>query len=48
MNILLCGLGAIGSIYAYKLSKLKNVEFRVLVDEERLDFYSQNPTYFND
>ncbi len=48
MNILLCGLGAIGSIYAHKLSKLKDIDFRVLVDEKRFNFYSENPTYFNE
>lgn len=41
-NILICGLGAIGSIYA---DKIKGA--RVLVDKERLERYKKNPTYFN-
>lgn len=48
MNVLLCGLGAIGSIYAHKLSNISNIDFRVLVDETRLNFYTENPTFFND
>ena len=47
MKVLLCGLGAIGSIYADKISKFANVDFRVLVDKKRLEKYKKNPTYFN-
>lgn len=47
MKVLLCGLGAIGSIYADKISKFVNVDFRVLVDKKRLEKYKKNPTYFN-
>lgn len=41
-NILICGLGAIGSIYADKIRGAK-----ILVDETRLEKYKKNPTYFN-
>lgn len=47
MKVLLCGLGAIGSIYADKISKFANVDFRVLVDKKRLEKYKKNPTHFN-
>lgn len=47
MNVLLCGLGAIGAIYADKISKHKDINFKVLVDEKRLERYQQNPTFFN-
>lgn len=41
-NVLICGLGAVGSIYADKIKGAK-----VLVDETRLKKYKKNPTYFN-
>lgn len=41
-NILICGLGAIGSIYVAKIK-----DARVLVDKDRLERYKKNPTYFN-
>ncbi len=41
-NVLICGLGAIGSIYADKIRGAK-----ILVDETRLEKYKKNPTYFN-
>ena len=41
-NILICGLGAIGSIYVTKIK-----DARVLVDKDRLERYKKNPTYFN-
>lgn len=46
-NVLICGLGAIGSIYADKIQTFKSDSLRVLVDEERLKRYSQNPVVFN-
>lgn len=46
-NILICGIGAIGSIYADKIQKsTKNL--RVLVDKNRLEKYKNNPIIFND
>lgn len=41
-NVLICGLGAIGSIYADKIKGAK-----ILVDNDRLERYKKNPTTFN-
>lgn len=41
-NVLICGLGAIGSIYADKIKGAK-----ILVDSDRLERYKKNPTTFN-
>ena len=46
-NVIICGLGAIGTIYADKISKCQNVSLKILLDKDRVDFYSQNPTKFN-
>ena len=46
-NVLICGLGAIGSIYADKIQKFNPDSLRVLVDEERFERYSSNPINFN-
>lgn len=45
-NIILFGLGAVGSVYADKLSKY-DCNFRVLVDESRLKKYTENPITYN-
>lgn len=41
-NVLICGLGAIGSIYADTIKGAK-----ILVDSDRLERYKKNPTIFN-
>lgn len=46
-NVLLCGLGAVGTIYADKLQRFNPECFRVLVDEKRLERYKANPVIFN-
>lgn len=46
-NILICGIGAIGSIYADKIEKYSPENLRVLVDANRLERYKKNPTVFN-
>ena len=46
-NILLCGLGAIGTIYADKFQRYNSDNFRVLVDETRREKYLKNPVKFN-
>lgn len=46
-KVILCGLGAIGSIYAIKISQYDNKMLRVLVDEARLKTYDKNPLTFN-
>lgn len=46
-NVLLCGLGAIGSIFADSIIKSEFGDFRVLLDENRLKSYLENPVKFN-
>lgn len=46
-NVLVCGIGAVGSIYADKIEKFTPQNLRVLVDEARLERYQKNPTVFN-
>lgn len=46
-NVLVCGLGAVGSIYADKIQSYSPENLRVLVDEERLNRYKVNPIIFN-
>ena len=38
-KVLLCGLGAIGTIYADKLQRYDEENFRVVVDELRMERY---------
>ena len=45
-NVILCGLGAIGSVYADKLQQA-DCKFRVLVDTLRLERYKLNPIKYN-
>ncbi len=47
-NVLICGIGAIGSIYAVKLLENKKCNLKILVDETRLERYKQNGLDFND
>lgn len=46
-KVIVCGLGAIGTIYADKFQKYDAENFRVLVDEKRKEKYLKNPVYFN-
>lgn len=46
-NVLFCGIGAVGSIYADKIRSFSPQTLRVLVDEERLKRYTENPIIFN-
>lgn len=46
-KVLVCGIGAVGSIYADKIEKFTPQNLRVLVDEARLERYKKNPTVFN-
>ncbi len=46
-NVLLCGLGAIGSIYADKIQEVFPNDLKILVDEKRLLKYTANPIVFN-
>lgn len=47
-NVLICGIGAIGSIYAVKLLENKKCNLKILVDETRFEKYKQNGLKFND
>ena len=46
-NILICGIGAVGSIYAEKIQKYSPDNLKILVDEQRLERYTKNPPVFN-
>ena len=38
-NVLICGLGAIGSVYAVKISQDQSISLRILTDEQRIKRY---------
>lgn len=40
-NVLVCGIGAVGSIYADKIEKYSPEKLRVLVDKSRLERYKK-------
>ena len=46
-NVLICGLGAIGSVYAVKISQNHSISLRILTDEQRIKRYEKDPTVFN-
>ena len=46
-HVLICGIGAIGSIYADKINRYDNENLKILVDKNRLEKYSKNPKIFN-
>ncbi len=46
-KILICGIGAVGSIYADKIQSFDGDNLRVLVDKERLIKYTKSPIIFN-
>ena len=46
-NILICCIGAVGSIYADKIQTFAKDNLRVLVDEARMEKYTKNPVVFN-
>ncbi len=46
-NVLICGIGAIGSIYADKIQGYDSQALRILVDKDRLQRYLKKPTIFN-
>lgn len=46
-KIIICGLGAVGSIYATTLSKNNDIDLKILVDNERLIKYKNTPLLFN-
>ena len=46
-NVLLCGLGAVGTTYANKIQQGSNVNLKILVDKKRLERYKKNPIMLN-
>lgn len=46
-KVIVCGLGAIGTIYADKIQRYDAENFRALVDEKRKEKYLKNPITFN-
>lgn len=46
-NILICGIGAVGSIYADKIQSYSPDNLRILVDKSRLERYQKSPIVFN-
>ncbi|MBS4759239.1 MAG: ketopantoate reductase family protein [Clostridium sp.] len=46
-KVLICGLGAIGSIYAVKISRSKDIELKILADKTRIEKYKKQPLVFN-
>ena len=46
-NVLICGIGAIGSIYADKIHNYKNAKLKILADKDRLKKYLKYPKVFN-
>jgi 2-dehydropantoate 2-reductase len=46
-KVIICGIGAVGSIYANKINEYNSQNLRVLVDKKRLENYSKTPKVFN-
>lgn len=46
-NVIICGIGAIGAIYANKINEYDSEKLKVLVDPARLEKYTKNPKVFN-
>jgi 2-dehydropantoate 2-reductase len=46
-NVLICGIGAVGSIYANKINVYNSKNLKILVDKKRLENYTKNPKIFN-
>jgi 2-dehydropantoate 2-reductase len=46
-KVLICGIGAIGSILAHKISDFDNENLKILVDKNRLEAYKKSPKIFN-
>ena len=46
-NVIICGIGAIGSIYANKINEYNSQKLKILVDKKRFENYTKNPKIFN-
>lgn len=47
-NVLICGIGAIGSIYAVKLLENRKCNLKILLDKTRIERYKKEGLNFND
>ena len=47
-NVLICGIGAVGSIYANKIQNYDAENLRVLVDKQRYERYIKNTFHIFD
>ena len=47
-NVLMCGIGAVGCIYADKIQAYNPDILKILVDKKRLERYKNNPMKLND
>ncbi|MBQ8459027.1 ketopantoate reductase family protein [bacterium] len=46
-KVLICGIGAVGSIYANHINNYDKKNLQILVDKKRLENYIKNPKIFN-
>lgn len=46
-NILICGIGAIGAIYANQINNYDKNSLKILVDQKRYENYTKTPKTFN-
>ncbi len=46
-KVLICGIGAVGSIYANLINEYNNNNLKILVDKNRFERYTKNPKIFN-
>ena len=46
-KVLICGIGAVGSIYANIINNFDSKNLKILVDKKRLENYTKNPKIFN-
>ncbi len=46
-DVLICGIGAVGAIYANKINEFNPENLRILVDKNRYENYTKNPKIFN-
>lgn len=47
-KVLICGIGAIGLIFADKINEFDSENIKILVDKKRLENYTKSPKIFND
>ena len=46
-NVLICGIGAVGSIYANAINNYNHDNLKILVDKKRFEKYTKEPKIFN-